>query len=72
MNPVVIFIAVAFWGWMWGIVGAIIAVPILIALKVFAEHVEGLHPLGQFLAARHHSTPAEPAALADGARAGAT
>lgn len=52
MNPVVIFLAIAFWGWLWGIVGALIAVPLLVILKVFADHVEGLGGLGEFLAGR--------------------
>jgi len=52
MNPVAIFLAIAFWGWLWGIVGALIAVPLLLVVKVFADHVEGLSALGEFLAAR--------------------
>lgn len=68
MNPVVIFLAIAFWGWLWGIIGALIAVPLLVTLKVFADHVEGLSALGEFLAGRDvpqvqedaESKPAEP------------
>ena len=52
MNPVAIFLAIAFWGWLWGLVGALIAVPLLVIVKVFADHVESLGALGQFLAAR--------------------
>lgn len=52
MNPVAIFLAIAFWGWLWGIPGALIAVPLLVTAKVFADHVEGLGPLGEFLGAR--------------------
>lgn len=52
MNSVAVFLAVAFWGWLWGIVGAIIAVPMLVVMKVFADHVDGMHGLGEFLAAR--------------------
>ena len=52
MNPVAIFLAIAFWGWLWGIPGALIAVPILVTAKVFADHVEGMGPLGEFLGAR--------------------
>ncbi len=58
MNAVAVFIAVAFWGWLWGIVGAIIAVPMLVVVRIFADHVEGLGALSQFLAAR--DTPADP------------
>jgi predicted PurR-regulated permease PerM len=52
MNPVVIFLAIAFWGWLWGIVGALIAVPLLVILKVFADHVESLSAASEFLSAR--------------------
>lgn len=56
MNAVAVFIAVAFWGWLWGILGAIIAVPMLVVVRIFADHVEGLGALGQFLAARDMPT----------------
>ncbi|ESR23344.1 transport protein [Lutibaculum baratangense AMV1] len=55
LNAVAIFIAVAFWGWLWGIVGALIAVPFLVTIKIFCDHVEALSALGQFLSARHVS-----------------
>jgi len=59
MNPVAIFLAIAFWGWLWGIAGALIAVPLLVIVKVFADHVDGLAALGEFLAARDTKTTAE-------------
>jgi len=49
LNPVVIFIAVIFWGWLWGIVGALLAVPMLAALKIFCDAIEPLAPIGEFL-----------------------
>ncbi|MFQ6552586.1 AI-2E family transporter [Aestuariibius insulae] len=52
LNPVVVFLAVAFWGWAWSVIGMVIAVPVLIALRVFSEHVPGMHGLGLFLAGR--------------------
>src|SRR3546814_1098 len=45
MNSVAVFLAVAFWGWLWGIVGAIIAVPMLVVVKIFADHTDGLYGL---------------------------
>ncbi|MFN4090264.1 MAG: AI-2E family transporter [Alphaproteobacteria bacterium] len=56
MNAVAVFLAVAFWGWLWGIVGAIIAVPMLVVAKVFSDHVDGLNGLGEFLGARNVGT----------------
>jgi predicted PurR-regulated permease PerM len=52
LNPVAIFIFVALWGWAWGIVGAIIAVPLLVAVKVFCDHFDGLTSFGEFLSGR--------------------
>jgi predicted PurR-regulated permease PerM len=49
LNPIVIIITLMFWGWMWGIVGAILAVPILATFKIFCDHVEPLAPIGEFL-----------------------
>ena len=52
LNAVAIFIAVAFWSWMWGFVGALIAVPILVVVKVFCDHFDSLSHIGNFLAAQ--------------------
>jgi predicted PurR-regulated permease PerM len=49
LNSVAIFIFVALWSWLWGIVGAIIAVPLLVSIKVFCEHFEQMSALGEFL-----------------------
>jgi predicted PurR-regulated permease PerM len=49
LNPVVVFIGLVFWGWMWGILGALLAVPMLVILKIVCDHVEPLAPIGEFL-----------------------
>ena len=49
LNPIVILISLMFWGWMWGIAGAILAVPILATFKIFCDHIEPLAPVGEFL-----------------------
>ncbi|MFQ6548684.1 AI-2E family transporter [Aestuariibius sp. 2305UL40-4] len=59
LNPVVVFLAVAFWGWAWSVIGMVIAVPVLIGLRVFSEHVPGMTGLGLFLAGRDIK-PEEP------------
>ncbi|MDG4878415.1 AI-2E family transporter [Mesorhizobium sp. WSM4935] len=53
INAVAIFIAIAFWSWLWGFVGALMAVPLLVVIKVFCDHFESLAPVGNFLAAQH-------------------
>lgn len=49
LNPVIILIALAFWGWMWGISGMILAVPILATFKIFCDHIGPMKPIGEFL-----------------------
>lgn len=49
LNPVVIFLGLTFWGWLWGITGAILAVPIMVVFKIFCDHSEPLAPIGELL-----------------------
>jgi predicted PurR-regulated permease PerM len=49
LNPVIILIALAFWGWMWGISGMILAVPILATFKIFCDHIEPMAPVAEFM-----------------------
>lgn len=59
MNSVAILLAVAFWTWLWGIGGAIIAVPLLVAFKVFCDRMEGFNRIGEFLSARKPAKEAD-------------
>ena len=49
LNPVVVFLGVLLWGWLWGFMGALLAVPILATFKIVCDHVEGLAPVAEFL-----------------------
>ena len=49
MNPVAIFISLSLWGWIWGIPGALLATPLLLAFKTVCDHVVTLQPLGEFI-----------------------
>ena len=49
LNPVMVFLAFLVLGWLWGIAGMFIAVPILVTLKVICDHVERFAPLGEYL-----------------------
>ncbi|MFK0686609.1 AI-2E family transporter [Mesorhizobium sp. IMUNJ 23033] len=70
INAVAVFIAIAFWSWLWGFVGALMAVPLLVVIKVFCDHFDGLSHVGNFLAAQHSAVVEEdPAEETDKARA---
>jgi predicted PurR-regulated permease PerM len=45
LNPLIVFLSVLFWFWLWGIAGALMAVPILITLKLIGDRVDWLRPL---------------------------
>ena len=49
LNPVIILLSLTFWGWMWGIVGIILAVPILAAFKILCAHIKPMEPIAEFL-----------------------
>jgi predicted PurR-regulated permease PerM len=51
MNTVAILIFLSLTTWMWGIVGTIIGVPVLVVIKVFADNFPNLSPLAEFLSA---------------------
>ena len=58
LSPVSVFLSVMFWGWLWGIAGALIAVPVLIALRSVCRRVRGLRLLRRFLEGeRNERTP---------------
>ncbi len=49
MSPVVAFVAVIFWGWMWGIWGLLLGVPIVMVVKSVCDKVEDLQGIGELL-----------------------
>ena len=49
VNAVAVFVAVMFWGWLWGGMGLIIAVPVLMIVKTIADHVESLSGVSELL-----------------------
>ena len=51
MSPVAIFIGVLAWGWLWGIWGLLLGVPILVVIKAICDRVDDLKPVGEFLGA---------------------
>jgi predicted PurR-regulated permease PerM len=49
MNAVAVFVGLLFWGWIWGVWGAVLAVPMLMMLKAVCDHIDDLQPIGELL-----------------------
>ena len=49
LNPVVVFVWLIFWGWLWSVPGALMAVPLLAIVKIICDHVEPLAALAEFI-----------------------
>jgi len=49
INGVALFISLLFWGWLWGLIGTLVAVPIMMILKTACERIEGLEACGELL-----------------------
>jgi predicted PurR-regulated permease PerM len=49
INAVIVFVSLLFWGWLWGIWGLLLGVPIVMAIKAVCERVEDLRPIAAFL-----------------------
>jgi predicted PurR-regulated permease PerM len=49
LNPVAVFIGVLAWGWLWGIWGLLLGVPILMIVKAVCDRVDDLKPVGELL-----------------------
>jgi predicted PurR-regulated permease PerM len=49
MNPAVVFIGLVFWGWLWGLPGLLLAVPLLMVMKSVSDHIEALQPVAIML-----------------------
>ncbi|MDP1929810.1 MAG: AI-2E family transporter [Thiobacillus sp.] len=49
MNAVMIFIGVLFWGWLWGVWGLLLGIPIIMIIKAICDRVDDLKPIGELL-----------------------
>jgi predicted PurR-regulated permease PerM len=49
MSPLVVFVSVLFWGWLWGVWGLLLGVPIIMMIKAVCDRVEDLKPVGELL-----------------------
>ena len=49
MNPAAVFVSLLFWGWLWGVWGMLLSVPLIVIVKVVSQHLEQLHTLAELL-----------------------
>jgi predicted PurR-regulated permease PerM len=49
LNPLAVTLALLFWGWLWGAMGLILAVPLTAAIKIIFDHVDSLRSWGNWL-----------------------
>ncbi len=49
LNPLAVTISLLFWGWLWGAMGLILAVPITAAMKIIFDNVDATRPYGAWL-----------------------
>lgn len=49
MSPVAVFVGLLAWGWLWGVWGLLLGIPILMIVKAICDRVEDLKPIGEFL-----------------------
>lgn len=49
MSALVVFVGVLFWGWLWGVWGLLLGVPIIMIIKAICDRVEDLQPIGELL-----------------------
>jgi len=45
LSPLLVIVSLIFWGWLWGVAGMILAVPLTAMLKIFFENIDSLHPI---------------------------
>ncbi|WEF35920.1 AI-2E family transporter [Pseudoduganella chitinolytica] len=49
MNAAAVFVSLLFWGWLWGVWGLLLGVPVIVVVKVVAERVEGMEVVAELL-----------------------
>jgi predicted PurR-regulated permease PerM len=63
LNPLLVIVSLMFWDWLWGITGALLAVPLLAVLKIVCDHIDALTPLGHLLGAEPPHASSQPATV---------
>lgn len=62
LNPVIVFAGLLFWEWIWGVAGMVLAIPLLLVAKIWAQHTPVLAPWAEFLGPENRSNEGPSAA----------
>ena len=57
ISPFVILVSLSLWGWLWGFLGLILAVPLMVIIKIFCENISVLRPIGILLGSERRQNP---------------
>ncbi len=49
LSPTLVFLSIVFWGGLWGVAGALMAVPLIVSFKVICENIRPLNPIATLL-----------------------
>lgn len=55
VHTVWIFVGIFFWGWIWGVWGLLLGIPIIMVAKAVCDRIEGLRPIGELLGDERHA-----------------
>ncbi len=59
LSPVLVIVSLIFWGWLWGVAGMILAVPLTATIKIFFENIDGLRPIAVLMGSVNGSSNRE-------------
>jgi len=60
LSPLLVIVSLIFWGWLWGVTGMILAVPLTATLKIFFENIDTLHPIAVLMGSVNGKTARHP------------
>jgi len=60
LSPVIILVSLMFWGGIWGVVGALLSVPIAVMIKIICENIQQLSFIAVLMSSSKHRLPDEP------------
>ncbi|MGA9120486.1 MAG: AI-2E family transporter [Bacteroidota bacterium] len=57
LSPLVVLLSLIFWGWVWGVWGMVLAIPITSMIKIVCEHIVPLQPIALLMGTVSHGEP---------------